>query len=103
MRVVYIILAVVLIFFGLGLLGVAATSIAESFQKLETNPRLVVEYVGGDAYNFIIHYTRATGYAVLGLAFLISSFGVFCVVGKIFKLAEDLPVKEKVSDEDDDY
>lgn len=79
---------------GIILLILAVISVVIGFEKmLNYNEGGVLEpphnaYVGGDAYNYIINASYATGYFVLGGAALISGI-ILILAGAFYKLLRE--------------
>lgn len=73
-----------LLFFSVLFLIISFIFLIIGFIKL-ANPNDAAELVGGDAYNFIIHSIRASGYLLVALiSGLISGiFGLYSILSKL--------------------
>jgi|SRR5699024_4968961 len=91
-------------YFSLGSFLVSIYFIGEGFYKIfvyensdSSDP--INSYVGGDAYNFIINASYATGYFILALIFMVLGCTLL-IVNTLIKLRQSFDSVNKREDED---
>lgn len=89
MKQIWVVLAIIAFLCSVVMIGLGVDKVVNYYNSENFSSLIKNAYVGGDAYNYIINASYATGYYVLALLSAVCGFG-FLVMGFLNQLVENI-------------